>query len=366
MAHPVRIGIVGCGSVMQSYMRQIEVLAKEGHAEVVWACDVREERGAFMRETYGVDRFTTRFEDVVQSDDVDLVLVLTAMPAHGSLTRAALEAGKHVLVEKPMSVDLAEATELVELSKESEGFLVPAPHVLLSETYQTVWRRLHAGDIGKVTLARARYGWSGPPWGKWFYQEGGGCLFDLGVYNIVTLTGWLGPVQRVTALTGTAIPRREVEGEMIDVEVEDNAHVLLDFGDAVFAVVTTGFTMQKSRGITIELYGTEGTIQLPGYDWAPEGYEMWQNTAGNWQVFLETDRKWPWTDGIRHTVECIQTGEAPLVTAEHGLHTLEIMVKAKEAGADGRAREIKSRFDPPTFNLPDSETSHHLDHSPSR
>ena len=154
---------------MQGYMRQIEVLTKEGRVEVVSACDVREERGAFVRETYGVDRFSTRSEDVIQSDDVDLVLVLTSMPAHGSLTRAALEAGKHVLVEKPMSADLAEATELVALSKESAGLLVPAPHVLLSETYQTVWRRLHAGDIGKVTSARARYGWAGPPWGEWFY-----------------------------------------------------------------------------------------------------------------------------------------------------------------------------------------------------
>jgi hypothetical protein len=81
---------------MQGYMRQIEVLTKEGRVEVVSACDVREERGAFVRETYGVDRFSTRSEDVIQSDDVDLVLVLTSMPAHGSLTRAALEAGKHV------------------------------------------------------------------------------------------------------------------------------------------------------------------------------------------------------------------------------------------------------------------------------
>lgn len=233
-----------------------------------------------MRDTYGVTDFSTRHQDVIERDDVDLVLVLTAMPAHGRITRTALEAGKHVLVEKPMSTDLTEAWELVALSKESEGYLVPAPHVILSETYRAVWRRLHTGDIEKVTLARARYGWAGPPWGKWFYEPGGGCLFALGVYNIVTLTGWLGPARRVTALTGTAIPIREVEGEMIDVEVEDNAHVLIDFGVSVFAVVTTGFTMQKSRGVTTELYGTEGTIQLPGYDWAPEGYEIWRNAAG--------------------------------------------------------------------------------------
>jgi predicted dehydrogenase len=143
-----------------------------------------------------------------------------------------------------------EAAESVDLAKRSPGYLLCAPHVILSPTYQAMWRHIHGGDIGQPLTARARYGWAGPRWGEWFYRPGGGALFDLGVYNVTTLTGLLnqsqgetrsatpldecrfhrgfglGPVKPVTAMTGVAIPKREVEGQRITVEAEDNAHVL--------------------------------------------------------------------------------------------------------------------------------------------
>ena len=268
-----------------------------------------------MRDKFGIKNFTTDYEKVIQAAEVDLVLVLTSMNEHGPITKAALQAGKHVLVEKPMSVTLQEAAEIVALAKNSPGYLVPAPHIILSPTYQTMWRRVHNGDIGKVLSARARYGWAGPSWGPWFYRPGGGSMFDLGVYNVVSLTGLLGPAKRVTAMVGTAIPERVVDGEMMRVEADDNAHILLDFGESVFAVVTTGFTMQKYRSPAIELYGSEGTLQMMGDDWDPDGYELWQNRAGAWQIFAETDPNWPWTDGLTpNLVECIQQNTPPLIT----------------------------------------------------
>ena len=84
--------------------------------------------------------------------------------------------------------------------------------------------------------------------------------------------------------------------------------MLLDFGDARFAVVTTGFTMQRYRSPAIEVYGSEGTIQIIGDDWAPEGWELWRNADGAWRVFPESDPQWQWTEGLRHLVECVETG----------------------------------------------------------
>ena len=363
---PVRIGIVGCGSVMKAYMQLIDTLERQGTARVTMACDTRDDRRAFMADEYGVARFTTRYQDVLTSDEVDLVLVLTAMPAHGEITKAALEAGKHVLVEKPMSVDLEEGAELVELAKVSEGHLLPAPHVVLSETYRNFWGRITSGEIGRVVNARARYGWSGPAWGPWFYGAGGGSLFDLGVYNVTTLTGLLGPAKRVSAMMGVAIPEREVEGQRVKVESEDNAHLLVDFGDSVFAVITTGFTMQRSRGPSIELYGTEGTLQMLGYDWGPEGYELWKNDVGAWEVHPNPDRKWPWTDGLRHLVDCIRNGSSPVITPEHGYHVLEIMTRAKASARDGVRRDIESIFTPPRFDEEEGSVAPHLIHDPTR
>jgi predicted dehydrogenase len=366
MAQPVRIGIVGCGSVMRRpYMSLIERLRIRKLVEVVMACDVKEEKRQFVRNEFGIQNFTTDFHKVVESDEVDLVLVLTSMPEHGPIARAALEAGKHVLVEKPMAVTLEEAAQLVELARKSPGYLVPAPHVILSPTYQAIWRHLRRGDIGKVLSARALYGWAGPSWGQWFYRPGGGSMFDLGVYNVVSLTGWLGPAQRVTGLVGTAIPERVVDGEMMKVQADDNAHILIDFGESVFAVVTTGFTLQKYRCPAIELYGSEGVIQMMGDDWDPEGYELWQNKVGAWQIFEETDPNWPWTDGLRHLVECIQQGKRPLITPEHHYHALEIMIKTQEAARDGQAKRLESTFTPPNFAAEDETEATHLIHDRS-
>jgi predicted dehydrogenase len=365
----VRIGIVGCGNVMDgAYMPAIEKLRLyEGSAEVTMACHTSRSKCQSILDKWQIKNFTADYRELCQSDKVDLVLVLTSMQQHGPIVKEALKAGKHVLVEKPLATTLAEAAEVLELAKKSSRYLVCAPFVTLSPTYRTIWTRVHRGDIGKVSLARARYGWSGPDWAEWFYRPGSGCIFDLGVYSIASLTGLLGPARRVMAMTGTAQPERVVKGERIQAEVEDNAQILMDFGDSAFGVVSTGFTIQKYRSPALELYGAKGTIQMLGDDWAPEGYEIWLNEGGAWQYFYETDTKWMWTDGLRHLVECIQQNSLPILSVEHSYHTLEIMLAAQASGREGQAIEIKSGFALPGLasDREDREAAHRI-HDPRR
>jgi predicted dehydrogenase len=352
MSKPIRIGVIGCGSVARGpYSRNIETLRHQGKAEVVVACDVHLDRAEALAKFHGISRTTTRYQDVLDASDVDLVLVTTSMNEHGPLAKAGLLAGKHVLVEKPMATSMEQAAELLELQRTSPGYLVCAPHVILSHTFQEIWRHVHGGTVGTVFNARARYGWHpGPTWGKWFFEPGGGALFDLGVYNVTALCALLGPCKRVTAMTGQAVPERVVEGELIKTVAEDNAHVLMDFGNSVFAVVTTGFTMPSYRSPCIELYGSKGTVQMLGDDWAPEGYELFTHEQDAWTVYgAGPDRWWPWTDGIRHLVDCINTKTKPIIQPEQAYHSLEIMLAAQAAGKDGQAREIKSTFTPITF-----------------
>lgn len=363
--HPVRFGVIGCGNVLSAYRAALDKLKSAGVAEVTIACGREKQRDSACAELRPQE-FTTRPGDVIDSEKVDAVLILTSMTEHARLARAALEAGKHVLVEKPLATTLDDAVALAQLAKRSRGFLVAAPFTILSPTFQTMARRIQRGDIGKVCAARARYGWSGPWWSEWFYQKGGGCLFDLGVYCLTSLTGLIGPCQRVMAMTGVAIPEREVGGKQIRVEAEDNAQVLLDFGGGAFASVTTGFTIQQYRTPALEIYGTTGTIQMLGDDWDPDGYELWQNSVGAWQVFKETDPDWPWTDGLRHLVECIRDGKRPLVTPEHAGHVLEIMMKAKQSGREGRAVSIESTFTPLVFAGPARAEPAHLVHDRTR
>jgi predicted dehydrogenase len=170
------------------------------------------------------------------------------------------------------------------------------------------------------------------------------------VYNVTSLCALFGGAQRVTAMAGVAIPERTVDGRAIHVEADDNAHVLLDFGRARFAVVTTGFTMQRYRSPAIELYGNEGTIQLLGDDWAPEGWELWRNEDGAWRVHPESDPHWRWTAGLGHLVDCVETGRPTITRPEHAAHVLEIMLAAQAAGRDGVARTIESDFPDPLYD----------------
>lgn len=361
---PVRLGIIGCGNVLDAYLPQCEKLCRRGWAEVTLACGRPHQRARTL--DLGVPEFTVHEADVLHSAEVDAVLILTSMNEHARLARAALAAGKHVLVEKPMATNLADAARLLTAAREFRRLLVCAPFTILSPTFQTIARRVRRGDIGQVCSARARYGWSGPWWNEWFYRRGGGCLFDLGVYGLTSLTGLLGPVKRVSAMTGVAVPQRRVNGRSIRVQAEDNAQVLLEFGGACFAVVTTGFTLQQYRTPALELYGLDGTIQMLGDDWDPDGFELWQNSAGAWQLFKETDPDWPWSDGLRHLVECIRERKRPLVTPEHAYHVLEIMIKAQQSGRDGRARPMQSTFRPPSFGESKTKEAAHRVHDRTR
>jgi predicted dehydrogenase len=102
--------------------------------------------------------------------------------------------------------------------------------------------------------------------------------------------------------------------------------------------------MQKYRSPAIELYGTEGVLQMLGDDWAPEGFEQWQNERGVWEVVPEAEPSWPWTFGLQHLVECADAGRTTVTRPEHAFHALEVMLAAKRSAAEGRVIEIESTF----------------------
>ena len=130
------------------------------------------------------------------------------------------------------------------------------------------------------------------------------------------------------------------------VEAEDNAHVLIDFGDARFAV---GHDRLHDADATARPRSSctarDGVLQLLGDDWAPEGYELWRNDRRRLGAASpRADPRWQWTEGLRHLVDCIESGREPVTRPEHAYHALEIMLAAQAAGARRPAREIDERL----------------------
>jgi predicted dehydrogenase len=360
------VGAIGCGDVLRAYVEHLEALQGRGVAELTAACETKKgPSGSVIPECYA-ERVEADPESVIWSKKTELVLILGPMQEHGTMAKEALMAGKHVLVEKPMGATLAEAAELVEMAKTSKGYLICPPSVILSPTYQAISKHIADGDIGRILTARARYGWSDGWWGHWFFRGAEGVIKDLAVYNITSLTGLMGSVRRVMAMTGVALPDREVGGQHIRADAIDNVQLLMDFGESVFAVVTSGFTIEKYRSPALEIYGSDGTIQMLGDDWAPQGYELWQNRVGAWQVYPETDPQWRWTEGLGHAIQCIRRGEHPTISPQHAYHVLEIMVRAEDSGREGQAIHIESQFMPPEFGRPQMEGTSHYVHDPGR
>ena len=129
----------------------------------------------------------------------------------------------------------------------------------------------------------------------------------------------------------------------VQVEIDDNVQLLLDFGDQTFASLVTGFTMLEQRTPTLEFYGSQGTIQMLGYDWAPDGLEIWTVERQAWERIEETEPAWKLTHGFRHLIECVEDQRPPITSPRHAYHVLEVMLRSREAAARGITLDIASR-----------------------
>ena len=362
----VRVGVVGCGVIANNtYLPGIRRM--EEKVELVAVCDAQPELAERAAEQFGAYETYADYAEMLGKAEIDAVVVLTNIQAHAENVLAALRAGKHVYTEKTMATTLADADRCIEEARRRNLLLACAPPVMLSAANRRVKELIAEGAIGRVNFVRARHSHAGPASSRnwtadptWFYKPGAGPILDLGVYAFHTLTGILGPVKRVTAFAGIAMPERPVrsgpaKGKTIQVEVEDNALVLLDFGNATFAVVDSTYCVQAAKGPRMEFYGSEGTINVNerGAAVPVELYREEEGDAGGTQPERGTwrpvqveggGRGWTLASGVEHLADCIRTGQRPVISAEHARHCLEVMLAAMEAARTGVAQEVRSTF----------------------
>lgn len=345
-----RVAIIGCGSVSGSYLPH---LAKCPHAEVVSVCDILPERAKARAEEFHVPHHFPRVEKLLAGPEFDLLVNLTDMQEHEHLNREALAADKHVWSEKPIANSLAAGQELLAAARAKNLRLWGAPTVVNSPQFRFMAQAIADGKLGRVAAAHADYGHLGPDWSAFFYQRGGGCLPDLGVYNLTTLTGLLGPAESVVAMTGILTPTRTVQKEgRVEVTAEDNAMVTLDHGNGAFSHTQCGFNYFNPHGHdgsqeqrhTITIVGTKGCLGLVGYDWGPLGVDLATSDAPSFQRHVADAGDYVWQQGASLAAECLRTGRELPIKPEHALHVVEIMSAARESQETGRRVALTSTF----------------------
>lgn len=349
----LRVGHIGCGNVSGSYLPN---LTSKPFIEVVSVCDIRVERAEKRAQQFKVPYVYASIDAMLSGAPFDLLVNTTSMPSHYPVNKKALAARRHVWSEKPMALEVKDARELLDLAKRNGVQLWAAPTCVTSPQFKFMAETMASGRVGRVTAGHGTYGHGGPTWSGWFYQKGGGSLYDLGVYNVTTFTGLFGPVKEVVGMTAVLNRTRKVEdlGE-VQVEADENTMLIMHHGNGVLSHVQTGFGYFDDERLagagrqlyTIDVVGTKGAMHMQGWDWGPAGVDL----AYEGEAVLETHCKdagrYDWVGGASYVAECLLTGKKSLITPEHGLHVLEVMNACHESQRTGRRVKVESTFEWP-------------------
>jgi predicted dehydrogenase len=346
----VAVGVIGAGNALPGYLAALDRLGGRGMAELRMICARRRSAWPALLHRRPGTRLVEDVDDVLDAD-VDVVVVLTPPDSHADLALAALERGKHVVVEKPLSLDPARARAVCEAARTRRLHLLISPFVQLSPTFRALWTALRRGAIGRIHSARGLYGNPGSEWAVWYHRGGIGPLAEAGIYNVKSLTALLGPVAEVQAAETTAVSPRLVAGETIATPDADVVHLVLRHRSGGLSSIVASHAIHRYRRTGLEIYGVEGTANLLGDDWDPTGFEIWSAARGAWEQYESLDPTWHWSDGLDEVVAAIRAGRAPLVDLDHDLHTLDVIAAARRAASERAAVAVDSDFGPLELTL---------------
>jgi len=270
----IGVGILGTGRISGVH---VEALQGIDGAEVVAACSTTRERVESFASRYRIPHAFTDSSQLLVQPGLDAVVIATPNDTHAPLSIAALEAGKHVLCEKPMALNFAQARKMAAVSENTGRLLMIGMCRRFGEKVLALRRFVEQGDLGHVYYARAGYTrrWGNP--GGWFSvseRSGGGPVIDLGVHVIDLVRYLLGGPRAVSvsaSVFGGVVLPEDVRGvrkyASVDYNsysnVEDGAVALIRFDTDLVLVLEVSWNQHKKRDSTyLELYGDRGGAQL--------------------------------------------------------------------------------------------------------
>ncbi len=359
MTRELGVGILGCGNISTTYFS----LAPLFKGIAVRACaDINVNAAQAKAEEFNVRAETV--EELLADDEIDVIVNLTIPGAHYAVSKAILEAGKHVYSEKPLVLSLEEGEELRRIAREKGLSVGCVPDTFLGGAHQLARDYIDRGGIGRITSGACYV--MGPGMEMWhpnpdfFFLPGGGPILDMGPYYIANLINLIGPVKRVGAMTSMATATRTISsqprsGEVIEVKTPTTVQALLEFESGATVTLSASWDVWSHRHANMELYGTEGSIYVPdpnffggpvevsGRDKDIRALEGWDHPFGidnqeHPHAMVANYR----TAGLADMAMALIEGRDARCSLDRALHAVDVMTSILKSGEERRFVELST------------------------
>jgi predicted dehydrogenase len=347
-----KLGIIGVGNIFPGYMKHLRAFR---FLEVVACGDIRMESAEARAEEFDLQALPV--DDLLARPDIDIVLNLTVPNVHAEVSGQIIRAGKHVYSEKPLATNTADARRVLDDAARAGVRVGCAPDTFLGGGLQTCRKLIDEGWIGEplgATACFASHGvehWHPNP--HFFYQPGAGPVFDMGPYYVTALFQLLGPVRRVAAAGRASFPERTITseplyGQKIPVNVPTHNAGAFEFSSGVLASVLLSFDVWRHSLPPIEIYGSQGTLNVPDPNQFGGPIKMWLAAEEQWRdVPLAYSAGVGRGIGVADMARSIQKGVRHRASGEAAYHVLEVMQAIQEPPDNGSFTTIESQPERP-------------------
>ena len=351
----IKVGVIGCGNISGIYFKNLTNMFDI--TEVSACADIVLERAQKKAEENGIPKACS-VPELLADPEIRIVVNLTTPGTHAEINLAALKAGKNVYVEKPLAIAREDGLKTITLAKE-KGLLVGcAPDTFLGGGLQTCRKLIDDGWIGEPVAATAfmvchgHEGWHPDP--EFYYQTGGGPLFDMGPYYLTALISLMGPVSRVTGSAKITFPERQITsepkyGKKIHVEVPTHVTGILDFANGATATIITSFDVWHSQLPRIEIYGSQGTLVIPDPNTFGGPISLRGHAQDGW---MEIPLAFGYSEnsrgiGVADLAHALLSGRKHRANGEMAYHVLDIMHGIHDASREGKHYTASSTCEQP-------------------
>lgn len=346
----VKVGIIGCGNISAIYLKNCKTYE---NLDMTACADIDIERAKARAAEFDVPHAYS-VEEILADTDIEIIINLTIPHAHAEICLKALEAGKHVYVEKPLAVTREEGQRVLELAK-SKGLLVgSAPETFMGGGIQTCRKLIDEGHIGKplsasaFMMSRGHEHWHPDP--NFFYQAGGGPMFDMGPYYLTALITLLGPIRRISGSATSAFPERTItsepkKGEVIQVNTPTHVTGILEFAEGAVGTMIMSFDIFGGASLPpIEIYGSEGTLKVPDPNSFGGPVQLRKKGESEWQDIALSHGNIENSRGISvaDMAYAIRNKRQHRANGDLAYHALEAMHGFHDASKEGKYYEMKS------------------------